>query len=70
MGRVLIRDQYEAEHWVDEGQLAYAPWRGCEVIEREQPAVEAVVVEQVPAPEPPADDKPAKPQPRKTAAAE
>ena len=66
MGRVLIRDQYEAEHWVDEGQLAYAPWRDCEVIGHES-AVETPAVEQAPVPEPAADDKPTKPQARKTA---
>lgn len=35
MGRVRIRDQYSIEHWVDEGQLVYEPWRSCEVLGRE-----------------------------------
>ena len=35
MARVKVRDQYQAEHWVDEAQLAYEPWRSCELLERE-----------------------------------
>lgn len=51
--RVLVRDRYQAEHWIDEEQLAFEPWRGCEVLDRqdvpdyvEQPA------EPTPAPQP------------------
>jgi hypothetical protein len=42
MARVKVRDQYQAEHWIDEAQLAFEPWRSYEVLEREgdQPAVE------------------------------
>lgn len=42
---VLVRDRYQAEHWISEEQLAFEPWRGCEVLDRkdvpdyvEQPA--------------------------------
>ena len=35
MARVKVRDQYQAEHWIDEAQLAYEPWRSYEVLERE-----------------------------------
>lgn len=58
MGRVLVRDQYSAEHWIDEASLAYAPWRDCEVIRRapepgDEPASNVTT-------EPPAsDNKPA-----------
>ncbi len=35
MGRVKVRDQYGAEHWVEPLSLRYAPWRDYKVIERE-----------------------------------
>lgn len=35
MARIKVRDQYAAEHWIDEGQLAYEPWRSYEVLARE-----------------------------------
>lgn len=35
MGRVLVRDQYQSERWIDEAQLPYRPWRDCEVIRYE-----------------------------------
>lgn len=40
MARVRVRDQYAAEHWIDEGQLVFEPWRSYEVLGREddQPA--------------------------------
>ncbi len=38
MGRVKVKDQYGAEHWIEEVSLAYAPWRDYEVIQREDDA--------------------------------
>ncbi len=35
MGRVKVRDQYGADHWIEEPALAYAPWRDYEVVQRE-----------------------------------
>lgn len=53
MGRVLVRDQYSGEHWIDETSLAYLPWRDCQVIEREA----GVEPEPAPLAEPPVADK-------------
>lgn len=41
MANVKVRDQYQAEHWIDEAQLAYEPWRSYEVLEREGDEPEA-----------------------------
>lgn len=35
MGRVKVRDQYGADHWIEASALAYAPWRDYQVIDRE-----------------------------------
>ncbi|ETK36126.1 hypothetical protein [Microbispora sp. ATCC PTA-5024] len=31
--QVLVKDVYQSEHWINEDQLAYAPWKGCEVLD-------------------------------------
>ncbi len=60
MGRVLVKDQYSAEHWVDESSLKYAPWRDCEVIRRDpEPEPEAEATSDAPAAQVGAGDKPA-----------
>lgn len=48
-----VRDQYGAEHDINESQLAYEPWRSCEVV-----APEADLPEPPEAPQPAPDTKP------------
>lgn len=45
MARIKIRDQYQAEHWIDEGQLAYEPWRSYEVLGRDDEPAESTPAE-------------------------
>jgi hypothetical protein len=54
-----VRDQYGAEHDVSESQLAYEPWRSCEVVapEDDQPEPGEAPNPPQPAPSPP-DIKP------------
>jgi hypothetical protein len=58
MATVRVRDQYGAEHDVSESQLAYEPWRSCEVITPEDDQPEPGEAPKAPQPPSQPDTKP------------